>query len=218
MKSICKIIGVSVFSVVIFTKSYAQFKDALAISVKENTTTYTGDNQKRYKLDSTTKNFSEKNIYIKNTSNKNIEADALDKLAENSFKSGKIVESEVYNNKLLSVLLNVKDSILIINAKNREGLYLIERGKGKEAEIKFNEALLLSKNFKDKTAEINSNLGTVNLARGDKEKAMQYFFKALDLYEKTNNLLGIGETNSNISSVFYLSGKIVMPLLIKRKV
>jgi two-component system, NarL family, sensor histidine kinase UhpB len=148
-----------------------------------------------------------KNELQKNYSAKKADRNALDKLAETAFKNGTLAESEVYNNKLLAIALNVKDSILIISAKNREGLYLMERGKNKEAENIFKNLLAVSNNFPTKTAEINSNLGSVFLATGDKEQASKYFFKALELYENQHNLLGIGETYSNIASVHYLLGK-----------
>jgi two-component system, NarL family, sensor histidine kinase UhpB len=131
-----------------------------------------------------------------------------DKLSETAFKNGSINEAEKYNIALLALAKSIRDSGLIINAKNREGLIYLEKGKNKEAENKFMEVLEMSKRFPAKTAEINSNLGSVFLSVGDKEQASKYFFRALELYEKGNNLFGIGETYSNISSVHYLMGKV----------
>lgn len=146
--------------------------------------------------------------YAKNLNDKSYESSAYDKLAESSFKNGRLTEAQTYNKKLMGIAIAIKDTNRLINGKNREGLFYLEKGKTKEAENEFTEALNLCKNHAAKTAEINSNLGTLYLSVGDKEKAIQYFFKALELYEKNNDLKGIGETNSNISSLYYLMGKI----------
>jgi two-component system, NarL family, sensor histidine kinase UhpB len=156
----------------------------------------------------TAKEFSYSTFKNKSTKEKLKEAIALDKLAEETFKKGLINDAEKQNIILYTLSIKLNDSILIISAKNREGLIDLERGKNKEAETKFMNALTMSKNFSTKTAEINSNLGSVFLATGDKEQASKYFFKALELYEKQNNLSGIGETYSNIASVHYLIGKV----------
>jgi two-component system, NarL family, sensor histidine kinase UhpB len=132
----------------------------------------------------------------------------LDKLAEETFKKGLLNDAEKQNILLYSLSTKISDSFFIICAKNRDGLIDLERGKNKEAENKFMEALGMSKRFPTKTAEINSNLGSVFLAIGDKEQASKYFFKALELYESQHNLSGIGETYSNIASVHYLIGKV----------
>ncbi len=136
------------------------------------------------------------------------EITALDILAEAMFKTGQINNVEKYNNPLLQYAINFKDTTLLINAKLRSGLVLLEKGKNKEAEVIFLTALNISPKKSIKTAEINSNLGTLYLALGDKEKALQYFFLALDLYSTNAHAKGLGETYSNISSVYYLSNKI----------
>jgi two-component system, NarL family, sensor histidine kinase UhpB len=144
----------------------------------------------------------------KTTKEKLKEAIALDNKAEAAFKNGLLKDAEKNNIDLNTLAHNLKDSALIISAKNREGLIDLERGKNIEAENKLIAALSMSKNFPTKMAEINSNLGSVNLATGNKNEASKYFFKALELYESQHNLSGIGETYSNIASVHYLLGKL----------
>jgi two-component system, NarL family, sensor histidine kinase UhpB len=156
----------------------------------------------------TVKDFSYNLFKSKTTKEKLKDAIALDKLSEETFKKGLIDDAEKQNKILYSLSTKLNDSFFIISVKNREGLIDLERGKNKEAENKFTEALAMSKRFPTKTAEINSNLGSVFLATGDKEQASKYFFKALELYENQNNLSGIGETYSNIASVHYLIGKV----------
>ncbi len=145
------------------------------------------------------------------------EANALDKEAEAALKKGLLKEAEISNVSLNELAYALRDSSLIISAKNREGLIDLERGKNKEAENKFMYALSISKNFPTKSAEINSNLGSMHLATGNKDEASKYFFKALELYESQHNLLGIGETYSNIASVHYLLGKVDKAIEYQRK-
>ncbi len=145
------------------------------------------------------------NVY--NENNKHKKAKELNNKAEAAFKKGFILEAEKINNELAMLANALNDTLLIINTINRKGLIALERGNNAEGEKLFLLGLDLSKNNASKTAEIYSNLGSMYLAKGDKEEASKYFFKALDLFEQANNLQGIGETYSNISSVHYLMGK-----------
>ncbi|NOT92206.1 tetratricopeptide repeat-containing sensor histidine kinase [Ferruginibacter sp.] len=138
------------------------------------------------------------------------QAKAYDVLAEIMFKNGKMNDAEQYNLLAAPLATELKDTGLLINIKNRTGLYLLEKGKNKEAEQNFTTALNLGANklTQLKKAEINSNLGSLYLALGEKEKALQYFLNADKLYENINNAKGLGETYSNIASVYYLMGNI----------
>ena len=134
------------------------------------------------------------------------EAAAYNLLSEILYKNNKMEASEKYNTLLYELAQNQKDTSSIVAALNRKGLYLVEKGKHKEAEMYLLQALSLSKNSSPVTAEINSNLGTLHLAIGDKEQALQYFQKAAFLFDFHKNQKGIGECYSNISSVYYLMG------------
>lgn len=136
------------------------------------------------------------------------QAVAYNLLSEILFKNLKMEESEKYNNLLYELAQKQKDTFFLISGLNRKGLYLIEKGKHKEADMYLQQALLLSKNSSPVTADINSNLGSLHLALGDKEQALQYFQKASFLFEVHKNQKGIGESYSNISSIYYLMGNI----------
>jgi two-component system, NarL family, sensor histidine kinase UhpB len=138
------------------------------------------------------------------------QAKIYDLLAEIMFKNGKLNDAVQYNSFALPIATELKDTGLLINIKNRTGLYFLEKGKNKDAEQNFTTALSLGLNKLSnlKKAEINSNLGSLYLALGEKEKALQFFFSALKLYENDSNAKGLGETYSNIASVYYLMGKI----------
>lgn len=135
---------------------------------------------------------------------------AYDQLAELMLTNGKMADVRKYDSLAMTIVTELKDTSLLINIYNRHGVYCMEKGKNKEAEVSFNTALNLGleKQASKKTAEVNSNLGSLYLALGEKSKAIDGFFKALRLYEKNNSEVGIGETYSNISSVYYLMGKV----------
>lgn len=149
-------------------------------------------------------------ISSKKENNKKAEASINDKLAEIMFQNGRMEEMNAYNSSLLTLATQQKDTVLLINAYNRNGLYNVEIGKAKEAEDYFQKVLSLGleKKKTNKTAEVYSNLGSNYLATGDKNKSIEWFFKALKIYEQQGNEKGQGETNSNISSVYYLMGNI----------
>lgn len=149
-------------------------------------------------------------ISSKKENNKKAEASINDKLAEIMFQNGRMEEMNTYNSSLLNLAIQQKDTILMINAYNRTGLYNVEIGKAKQAETYFRQVLSLGleKKKNNKTAEVYSNLGSNFLATGDKNKSIEWFFKALKIYEQQGNEKGQGETNSNISSVYYLMGNV----------
>jgi two-component system sensor histidine kinase UhpB len=138
------------------------------------------------------------------------EATAYDHLSEVMLLMGKMTEVRYYDSLVIPMATQLKDTTLIINAANRTGVFYMEKGKTKESEQSFHDALNLGleKEQSKKTAEVYSNLASLYLAIGDKDKAVEWFFKALRLYEKTGSEVGQGETYSNISSVFYLMGKV----------
>jgi two-component system sensor histidine kinase UhpB len=138
------------------------------------------------------------------------QASGYDLLAEIMLQNGRMSEVRYYDSLLLPVATQIKDSSLLINIYNRNGIFSMERGKTKEAEQNYQLALDigLDKRQSSKTAEVYSNLGSLYLATGDKDKAVDWFFKALRLYELNRNEKGRGETYSNISSVYYLMGRV----------
>lgn len=134
---------------------------------------------------------------------------AYDKIAEVLLIQSKMPALRQYDSLIIPIAQQLKDTTLLINAYNRTGVYYMENGKHKESEQYFITALNmgLNKQQSDKTAEVYSNLASLNLSLGEKDKAVDGFFKALRLYEKNANETGQGETYSNISSVYYLMGK-----------
>jgi signal transduction histidine kinase/Arc/MetJ-type ribon-helix-helix transcriptional regulator len=133
-----------------------------------------------------------------------------DKLAELSQSIGKTSETNHFDSLSLPLIKQLRDTSLLINVYNRQGIRFMERGKNKEAENYFGMALGLGleRQASKKTAEVYSNFGSMYLAKGEKDKALESFLKALTLYEKNDAEQGMGETYSNISSLFYLLGKV----------
>ncbi len=140
---------------------------------------------------------------------KKYEAEAIDKLADIVQIQGRYADMRRYDSILLPLAYQLKDTTTLISVYNRTGVYYQEKGKAKEAEQSYRQALGfgLEKQQSAKTAEVYSNLGSIFLSTGDKEKAMDWFINALKLYEINKHEKGQGETYSNISSVYYLMGK-----------
>lgn len=137
------------------------------------------------------------------------EALAYDIMAEVMRVKGKMEELRRYDSLLTHLAGQLKDTSLIISARNRMGVYLLEQGRTNEAADFFLTSLdlKLEKEQSIKTAEVYSNLGSVYMALSKKDKAMEWFVKSLKLYDKLGNDRGLGETYSNISSLYYLMGR-----------
>jgi len=137
------------------------------------------------------------------------EAASYDRLSEVMLATGKWTDLQKSDSIAFSLITQLKDTVLYMNYWNRSGIWCTEQGRYSDAEKNFNLALTygLEKQQTQKTAEVYNNLASMYLAKAEKEKASEWFFKALRLYEKTGNEKGQGETYSNISSVFYLMGK-----------
>jgi signal transduction histidine kinase len=136
-------------------------------------------------------------------------AAAYDLLAEIMAANGKMAAVRKYDSLILPVAAVFRDTTLLINAKCREGLYLLDQGKTGEAADNFLSILnmRLEKEQTLKTAEVYSNMGTLYMALSKNDQATNWFFKALRLYEKYGSYRGLGETYSNISSLYYLMGR-----------
>jgi two-component system, NarL family, sensor histidine kinase UhpB len=113
------------------------------------------------------------------------EARAYDRLGETLVKMGQMNDVHLYDSLVMPLAKGLNDTALIINADNRSGIYYTERGMIKEGHERFIHALdiKLEKAQNIKTAEVYSNLASLFMAVGNKDKAMEWFFKALRLYE-----------------------------------
>ena len=136
-------------------------------------------------------------------------ATAYDLIAEMMVANGKMASVRKYDSLILPVAMQLKDTTLLINSKNRTGLYLLDQGKSGEAAENFQAVLDmgLEKEQSLKTAEVYSNMASVYMSLSKNNQAMNWFLKALRLYEKYDDNAGLGETYSNISSVYYLMSR-----------
>ncbi|TAD86429.1 MAG: histidine kinase, partial [Bacteroidetes bacterium] len=137
-------------------------------------------------------------------------AAAYEQLAELHYANGNLVQAKAADSVALPLIQKLGDTVLLASLINRRGIYEMQAGKYTEAEGSFNKALQLSlgKVSPLKTGETYSNLGSLHLALGNKDKAIEHFFEAVRFFEKGNELPGMAETFSNISSVYYLSRKL----------
>jgi two-component system sensor histidine kinase UhpB len=137
-------------------------------------------------------------------------ATAYDLLAEIMVANGKMGTVPKYDSLILPIATQYKDTGLIINARNREGIYLVEQGKTSEAADQYLAILnmRLEKEQSLKTAEVYTNMASLYMTLSKNDQAMNWFFKAVRLYDKYGDNSGLGETYSNISSIYYIMGRI----------
>ncbi len=147
-------------------------------------------------------------MQAKSTGLTGIEAHTYDLLADITFKVGKTTEAKRFDSLLLYAATTIKDTALLISTYNRTALYQMQEGAAQQAREGFLKVLdmIASSRLEGKAADVNSNLGSLHLGRGENNEAIQWFFKALRLFEKDNNKRGEGQTLSNIASGFYLTG------------
>ena len=138
-----------------------------------------------------------------------LSATAWDIIGDVMMTNGKFPHVRRYDSLILPIATQFKDTTLIISARTREGVYLLEHGMNGEAAEHFMAVLdmRLTKEQALKTAEVYSNMASIYMNLSKKNEAMNWFFKALRLYEKHDNNSGMGETYSNISSLYYLMGQ-----------
>ncbi len=149
-------------------------------------------------------------ILSQKNGNKKDEARSYNLLADIKRTRGEIAAAKKYDSLLLPIATQLKDTALIIDARNRNGLNLLDQGKTGEAADMFISILKMKLEHEQslKTAEAYSNLASVYMALSKNELAMEYFFKSLRLYERYDDERGQGETYSNISSIYYLMGRV----------
>lgn len=123
--------------------------------------------------------------HAKNLKNRINEARSYDLLAEISIKKREFKDFKVYDALATSIAAQLKDTALLLSLSNRKGIYYMEEGQNDLAEVQYTTALNLSLIKKDtkKAAEVYSNLGSLYLAIGDRNKAATNFFNALKLHE-----------------------------------
>ncbi len=138
------------------------------------------------------------------------EARAYDLLADLMLRTEGRTDKRGYNAELIEAARSVRDTLLLVKGLNRHGVYQLERGQLAEAEQTFRSLLDLGVErwATELPADVLSNLGSTKLAAGNHDEASQWFFKALRRFEQLDHGKGMGQTYSNIASVFYLMGRV----------
>lgn len=144
---------------------------------------------------------------------------AYNLMSEVMMTNGRARDVARYDSILLPMVLQLNDTSLLIDIKNREGVCLMEKGRTTEAADIFLKLLnmRLEKDQSAKTAEVYSNLASLFMAISKYDQTTEWFFKALRLYEKHNDERGQGETYSNIASVYYLMGRVDDAIAFQKK-
>jgi signal transduction histidine kinase/tetratricopeptide (TPR) repeat protein len=124
-------------------------------------------------------------------------------LSEANYQTGKPEKMLQYDSLLLPLARQLKDTFLLASAYSHIAIYNMGQGRNKEAEALFRSILKLDK-YPAQQADVHSNLGSLYMQTGKNAEALDWFYKALRLYEKSNNEEGQGRTNSNISSLLFM--------------
>lgn len=103
----------------------------------------------------------------------------------------------------LQIAIQLKDSFLLALAHYQLGQYYLEDEKYEEAHQFFNKALAIkfSKDRSSYTAVVFNDIGYTYGAQGQLDKQVDWYLKAIDLYEKNKNSRGLAQTVSNLSTV-----------------
>lgn len=197
------------FIVLFFSKSHAQQNTHESTDVRQKFELLKTSYEKEYN-DSLLSQFPALIYKYQNQLSKTEQGDIYDYTAEAYFKKGLWDSASKFNEALLLTALESKNLLHQIFAKNRKGALLLEKGKIKEAQQILEEALSQATGYVQghTIADINSNMGTLFLAQGNKEKSLEHFIQAAKIYEKENSEKSMAETYSNMASLYYLSGDI----------
>jgi two-component system, NarL family, sensor histidine kinase UhpB len=98
----------------------------------------------------------------------------------------------------------LKDSFMIALACYQQGEYLMYKDELGEAEKLFNKSLIVkfTKEQSNHTALVYNDLGYLYGLRDDLEKQVDWYLKAIRLYEKTGDQYGLASTTSSLAAVY----------------
>jgi len=129
------------------------------------------------------------NVWLKNA----------DELSTNSSRDSFITKS----------LLGIKDASSLAEAEFHIGQYFLDKNVYNTA-LKFYQKSLkdyYDKNISAFTAKVYNDIGFINGQQGKPDDMLNYYFKAIRIYEQYDDHEGLAVTNSNISSAYFDMGK-----------
>ncbi len=104
----------------------------------------------------------------------------------------------------LKIGVQLKDSFLLALACYQQGEYLMHKDQLEEAENLFNRSLSLKfgKEQSNHTALLYNDMGYLSGLRDETEKQVDWYLKAIRIYEKTDDEYGLASTTSSLATVY----------------
>jgi two-component system, NarL family, sensor histidine kinase UhpB len=113
----------------------------------------------------------------------------------------------------------LKDSFMLALACYQQGEYRMYKDELEEAEKLFNRSLALrfAKEQSNHTALVYNDLGYLHGLKDDMEKQVDWYLKAIRLYEKTGDVHGLASTTSSLAAVYAKLGNTSQAFVFTRK-
>lgn len=150
-----------------------------------------------------------KPVSVGTGTNIRLKANACNLLSKIYQKKGQASFGNYYDSLAVPLMLQLKDSDLLMESLYRQAGYFYTNGQYEQAEQLYNKILLLGVEKKDvlKAAEINNRLGAIYLAKKKYETAGNYLSKALQLYKNKQDDKGIADALDYLSTLYSFIGK-----------
>ncbi len=126
------------------------------------------------------------------------------KMADIAYRKNETIGLIYHDSTALRIAAQLKDSFLLALAHYQIGQYYLEDEKYEEAHRFFNKALALrfAKDQSSYTAVTFNDIGFTYGAQGHLDKQVDWYLKAIRVYEKNKDPQGLAQTVSNLSTVY----------------
>jgi two-component system sensor histidine kinase UhpB len=126
------------------------------------------------------------------------------KVADIAYRKNETSSLVFHDSIALKIAAQLKDSFLLALAHYQLGQYYLEDEKYEEAHRLFNKALAIrfAKDQSSYTAVVFNDIGFTYGAQGQLDKQVDWYLKAIRVYEKNKDRSGMAQTVSNLSTVY----------------
>lgn len=137
----------------------------------------------------------------------NQSATALFYLGENAYYDANYLKAIDYYTGSLKAYIEIENNLFIYNCYNSIGLCYYYMFQGDNAIDNFIKALKFCENDKERTAEINSNIGMTHDKMQNYSEAISFYKEALKLNVEINDFPSIGVVYNGLGSIYSSMGK-----------
>ena len=126
------------------------------------------------------------------------------KVADILFQQESPDDLKVYYSEGLRIGADLKDSFMMALASYQKGQYLMYEDKLEESETLFTTSLALhfGKFRSSYTALVYNDMGYLHGLKDELEKQVEWYLKAIRIYEETGDLSGLATTKSNLAVTY----------------